>query len=864
MEPYKKRRKLDPLEKELTRSVSQEWVNESQQVIFFHDSDENIQANIQRVRAGEGDCIQGKVVTDENGNIIKASPDALWKFSSSEHLFPIGLHLNQELSAVAKEGAELRTVPEDEAVNQDDQSNETDEEMKKSYVQSSKDDAKQDAKPAAKPAAKVTKEQPRAATTSQEMTTDDKREFEAQCREHYLDSGIFGFPDCLDAYIASLKKTWPQFTLKTNACFEYYDPIDHDGKKMSYYEGLLQRQKDYEKCPPTRLFNGVSEKERLRRWPHLVSKTKLVHENVVAGLTTTSASTGLTGSTGATPATPATTKLFKDADGANGSSMPALKRMSSVVPDGSSEETKQYEAKREADERKITVAELFQWLTIPIARYREIKTLLSIPSGGDLKTRPYIVKHVKQRVYVWFSNAEVLTDDENNNILLTEIKWTSRYFYINSDGYLEAITCEAESSTVHEFCNLVTQEQNRWAEENMRLMLTAMKQTDTVSKKNVLSKVKEGELEKYENLLKIYVERGFEDWTAEKQRSKSVLSDVQQNKPPTVNDDDNESQYVDASYYDAPKDGSSSTTTTNAKVDLSGKPAPQAVHSAKPAAKQDAKPADSCKKQMENHKYFLLKWSGSQGGGFVLNPHWNHKTKEELLQTEGVGAFTFVECDRRPKTWVVIFNTKEEAIAFISKRAEIIEQRLKGLYENLMSPDEYEKKLTDILPHVKEQNEKVRERNRKLRPLFKKKEYNDATYEERKKMREEAAGPEPDNSEVKKMMEELRTAVNAINKVCRENRNTYPLWFNPKKSVYNQCNARMKCVDSSTYRRRWDTLVKLSTEEGKQTYKQEEEKRNASLTKLERLKQRTDGLGFLARNAGGISLIHVSPPKLNL
>ena len=86
--------------------------------------------------------------------------------------------------------------------------------------------------------------------------------------------------------------------------------------------------------------------------------------------------------------------------------------------------------------------------------------------------------------------------------------------------------------------------------------------------------------------------------------------------------------------------------------------------------------AGSSKKQMENHKYFLLKWSGSQRGeGYILNP--KHETREELLQIEGVRAFTFVACDRRPKTWVVNFKTKEEVIAFISKRAEIIEQRLK-------------------------------------------------------------------------------------------------------------------------------------------------------------------------------------------
>ncbi len=43
-----------------------------------------------------------------------------------------------------------------------------------------------------------------------------------------------------------------------------------------------------------------------------------------------------------------------------------------------------------------------------------------------------------------------------------------------------------------------------------------------------------------------------------KEAKEKALSAVQ-HKPPIVNDDDNESQYVDASYYDAPKDGSGSS-----------------------------------------------------------------------------------------------------------------------------------------------------------------------------------------------------------------------------------------------------------------------------------------------------------------
>ena len=159
MEPNK-RRKLDPSnsKKEVSRSVTYEWVNESQQVIFFHDPDETVQAKLRNVAAGEGGCIKGDVII-KDGVVTGASSDALWKFSSSEHLFPIGFHLNQELSAVAKEGAELGTVPEDEAVNKDDQSNETDEEMKKSYESREANDAKpgKPAKPAELPRGNASK-----------------------------------------------------------------------------------------------------------------------------------------------------------------------------------------------------------------------------------------------------------------------------------------------------------------------------------------------------------------------------------------------------------------------------------------------------------------------------------------------------------------------------------------------------------------------------------------------------------------------------------------------------------------------------------------------------------------------------------
>lgn len=499
MQRDNKRRKLDPSnsEKELTRSVSHEWVNESQQVIFFHDSDENIQANIQRVRAGEGDCIKGDVII-KDGVVTGASPDALWKFSSSEHLFPIGLHLNQELSAVAKEGAELGTVPEDQAVNEDDQSNEVDKEMKKSYESREANDAKQDAKPA-KPA-----ELPRGNASQIWIKkivddTDDKRQLE---------------------------------------------------DLIAYYKNIVETTNLIE-------LRGVY-RENEKRGKHM-------HNHLLV-------------------------------------------------------------------------------------------TLIYVPGGV--------------------------------------------------------------SDTVREWC------ENYHAPE-------------CVTSRQLLGEYTNG----YANALM---------------------------------------------QLEAPK---------AAKLFKPINP----INPAKPA-KQDVKAA-------------------------AKFPRGKPAAKQEL--------------------------------------------KVPGLCKNLMPPDKYEKQFDAIDGPLREQNKKVRERKCTLRPLFKKKEYNDATYEERKKMREEAAGPEPDDSKVRKMMEELRTAVNAINKVCRENRNIYPLWFNPKKSVYNQCNARMKCVDSSTYRRRWDTLVKLSTEEGKQTYKQEEEKRKALIAKRnasfkERLKQRTDGLGFLARNAGSISVIHVSPPKLNL
>lgn len=116
----------------------------------------------------------------------------------------------------------------------------------------------------------------------------DRQQFEKQCKEHYENSGEWGCPDCVDAYIDSLKERWPQFTSEPITAFQYYDWIWHQFKnengetvrrKMSFYEGLLQTQKDYEKDPPLRLIRSVKEEERLRRWPHLFNGEKKTGSN---------------------------------------------------------------------------------------------------------------------------------------------------------------------------------------------------------------------------------------------------------------------------------------------------------------------------------------------------------------------------------------------------------------------------------------------------------------------------------------------------------------------------------------------------------------------------------------------------------
>ena len=58
---------------------------------------------------------------------------------------------------------------------------------------------------------------------------------------------------------------------------------------------------------------------------------------------------------------------------------------------------------------------------------------------------------------------------------------------------------------------------------------------------------------------------------------------------------------------------------------------------------------------------------------------------------------------------------------------------------------------------------------------------------------------------------------------------------------------------SLNYRRRWDTLAKLSTEEGKNAYKQAEEKRLAEEQKIKtQLKQRDKRHFLVARNSSKI------------
>ena len=300
------------------------------------------------------------------------------------------------------------------------------------------------------------------------------------------------------------------------------------------------------------------------------------------------------------------------------------------------------------------------------------------------------------------------------------------------------------------------------------------------------------------------------------------------------------------------------------------------------AAKQKAKPAKQEKPTLQD----VISWGGAHSSYATLftlaelrypafmkskeGPEYLNKLHEDAKEQAGEQTVSRIFSELQAQESVIT-----QAKQVVAKPAEQDakppaekEENVPELCKGLMAPDEYEEKDIAMTPLLNKLNEKVRARKRDLKKLFKKQEYDDATYEERKKMREEAAGPEPDNSDVLKRMVELRTAMNAINKVCKTSLQTYPLWFG-EKSLYKQCNARMKCVSSKDYRRRWNTLAKLSTEEGKQAYKQEEEKqkaliaernarleeRNASLE--ERIKQRKDGLGFLARNAGSIEVIHI-------
>ena len=176
---------------------------------------------------------------------------------------------------------------------------------------------------------------------------------------------------------------------------------------------------------------------------------------------------------------------------------------------------------------------------------------------------------------------------------------------------------------------------------------------------------------------------------------------------------------------------------------------------------------------------------------------------------------------------------------------------------NLMLPEVYEEKYDDIDGPLDDLNAERRAYNAKVRKIAKSKAFHDAKYEEKKKMIAEV-GPEPSNPKLLNLMEELKAQCNALNKRCRYWRSQYPSAFSDKKSSYNQIKSRVSFLDANTYRRRWNRLAELSTEEGKLKYKQEEKRRadrNASFA--EKLKQRSDGIGFLARNAGGIEVMYL-------
>lgn len=105
-----------------------------------------------------------------------------------------------------------------------------------------------------------------------------REQFETRCRDYYCDSGMFGFPECVDDYIKNLKEEWPQFTSEPTICFKYHESICHNDKKMSYYEGLLQRQKDYEKNPPLRLIIAKQELYRKREAAKKVEEARKAAE----------------------------------------------------------------------------------------------------------------------------------------------------------------------------------------------------------------------------------------------------------------------------------------------------------------------------------------------------------------------------------------------------------------------------------------------------------------------------------------------------------------------------------------------------------------------------------------------------------
>ena len=176
------------------------------------------------------------------------------------------------------------------------------------------------------------------------------------------------------------------------------------------------------------------------------------------------------------------------------------------------EKVKTMEAKKEADERKIMLPELFEWTTISNDRFCEIKRVAGKEHSWDLKTKPVILKR-SERIYVWLKYVAV------HQNLIQQITWTSRYFYFNEDGYLQAVTCKDEYKTLDKLCKLVVEETNQWNEEKLRRLGSAMKKTsdrDYMFKE--LGNVVEDNKQHEAKLLKMYTDEGFEEWTAEKQQ----------------------------------------------------------------------------------------------------------------------------------------------------------------------------------------------------------------------------------------------------------------------------------------------------------------------------------------------------------